>query len=413
MFFLYIHICRADEVTQLSTSHWFLVFFIGWPVGGGGGDGTASDKSSPSSNPHSRPSLSSNGNGGQPQEGIRDTADVHHRVSVEKTQAGNGTGTPAEEFRPSLGHISEAPEYDETEPRSNTAMAAQKGKSTQDVGNSTTRPCPATVPLITRRNTVARCTGVVKDVRESSTRRSSLGNCVLWEEDVRGSDAATDLEFSALMNRVGELRGAEHEEREGNTGRNRNSDRIRDTEGRKEREELDSPPLTRETASRKSLPASALKSYMRGTRSSVLKTRDGNAPQPDIAPPTSRQNKSPSTTGSTTTTSIRRKKLVSVKPSIPPVLLRRSGVVQKCEDETSSSIKSSDENESDTREKDADDKSRGDGSQTVTESGDGRSRRLSSPPQFTPSSHCRKEGCSNCLLVDLWFTIWHVELNKK
>ncbi|KAK3871214.1 hypothetical protein Pcinc_023628 [Petrolisthes cinctipes] len=295
----------------------------------------------------------------------------------------------------------------------------------QDKNSKSSNACPTTVPLITRRNTVARCTGVVKDIRDSSTRRSRLGNCFLWEEDVRGSDAATDLEFSALMERVGEMRGVEHEEREGNAGRIGTGDRIREIESRtKEREEMGSPPpLNRESSSRKSLPASALKSYMRGTRSSVLKTRDGSAPLPEQITPTTRHTKlqesikSSPITGSTTATSVRRKKLVSVKPSIPPVLLRRSGNVLKSEDETSlppNDMKASDENENITQDDDdATDNIKSKGSKGDPECDDGRSRRLSSPPQFSLSSPCRKEGCSSCLLVDLWFTIWYVELNKK
>ncbi|KAK7081907.1 hypothetical protein SK128_000882, partial [Halocaridina rubra] len=114
-------------------------------------------------------------------------------------------------------------------------------------------------PALNRRNTVARCTDIANDVKRKNLICHQNGDQhAIWDDHISGADAATDHEFSSLMERVSDL--------------NRKDSDASNLEDK-------TSSLTRGSQSRKSLPAGALKSYMRGTKASIMKTRESSPSQ--------------------------------------------------------------------------------------------------------------------------------------
>lgn len=268
------------------------------------------------------------------------------------------------------------------------------------------------MPLLVRRNTVARCTNFADDVRvgKSSTLRQS--SQVIWDDDITGADAATDHEFSSLMKRVNDIK----------------LDGRSPTKEDSIQGEISS--LSRGSASRMSLPSGALKSYMRSTKASVMKTRENSPPcavEPNKNLPTSKgsqtsqvftsASKRPnSSKGKTLTSSsegvesLPRRKGVVVKPNIPPVLLKGINKMQKLASSSQATNKSSEGqimvHSAVSTEKD------GLSACTKTENKEKNQEMSASLPHHLLSGQCQ-DNCSQCSLVDLWFTIWHVEFHKK
>lgn len=218
-----------------------------------------------------------------------------------------------------------------------------------------------TMPLLSRRNSVARCSGVMEDMR---------GKGGVNRLRIPRNRAATDNEFTSLMERI---------------------------------QEECIPALSSKTPSRKSLPAGALKSYMRGTLSSVRRSQGSSVPQSshdDSGKPEGRVKRG--SQGSNKQPSLQRKKIVPVKPSIPPVLLKArktDGTIPKAEAEAEVSTKDTDK---ETREKQQSEKS----ANTIG----GILEREGSLGEKT-LNHCGYH-CKGCQLVDLWFTFWHVQFNE-
>lgn len=255
-------------------------------------------------------------------------------------------------------------------------------------------------PFLIRRNTVARCTNVMQDVRgrKHNLQHIQDGQHLTWVDGVTGADAATDLEFSSLMERISTLSSALTE----------------NIHMKKE----DTVNLHRNYFSRKSLPAFALKSYMRGTKATVLKARNGHPPHPQEVDkctinthlPGGRSDKvsssgaSPATPGKNCSShvgggkTLQRRGAVIIKPRIPPILLKRA-VSEDYEHEHSTSQTVSSVGET------------AFGTSYTTKCNNGDGTELSTQ-QHLLSGQCEGK-CSHCLLVDLWFTIWHVEFNKK
>lgn len=295
---------RVDKISKLSSINWSFVFFIGWPLAGG-------DRATDTPCPNPRSTLSPSRDGGHSQESIRDTTRSH--------------GAAVEDF---LGDI--------VEEETSGCMAGKE-----------------TVPLLSRRNSVARCSGVMEDMRGVNRLR------------IPRNRAATDNEFASLMERI---------------------------------QEECIPALSSKTPSRKSLPAGALKSYMRGTLSSVRRSHGSSVPQSsqdDSGKPEGGVKRS--SQGSNKQPSLQRKKIVPIKPSIPPVLLKARGVdatIPKAEAETST--------------KDADKKTQ-EKQQSKNTIG-GLLEREGSLGEKT-LNHCGNQ-CKGCQLVDLWFTFWHLQFNE-
>lgn len=209
-------------------------------------------------------------------------------------------------------------------------------------------------PLLSRRNSVARCSGVMEDMR---------GKGGMERLKLPRNRAATDNEFSSLMERI---------------------------------QEECAPALSSRTPSRKSLPAGALKSYMRSTASSVRRSQGSSvpqSPQDDSGKPEGKfrrgsqvPNKQPS---------LQRKKIVPVKPSIPPVLLKAretSGTIPEAKASREVADKESEEKH----------QTENTSSRILGEEGGQKEGTL---------GHCGNQ-CKGCQLVDLWFTFWHVQFNE-
>lgn len=216
-----------------------------------------------------------------------------------------------------------------------------------------------TVPLLSRRNSVARCSGVMEDIR---------GKGGMNRLRVPRNRAATDNEFASLMERI---------------------------------QEECIPALSSKTPSRKSLPAGALKSYMRGTLSSARRSQGSSVPQSsqdESGKPEGKVKRG--SQGSNKQPSLQRKKIVPVKPSIPPVLLKArgtDGTISKAE--AQAPTKDADK---ETQEKQQFEKS----ANTI----DGILGREGSLGEKT-LNHCGNQ-CKGCQLVDLWFTFWHLQFNE-
>lgn len=301
---------RLDKISKLSSIIWSFVFFIGWPLAGG-------DRATDTPCPNPRPTLSPGGDGSHSQESIRDTARSH--------------GATVEDF---LGDIAE----EET-------SGCMTGKEM--------------VPLLSRRNSVARCSGVMEDMKgKGGVSRLRLPR----------NRAATDNEFASLMERI---------------------------------QEECIPTLSSKTPSRKSLPAGALKSYMRGTLSSVRRSQGSSVPQgsqDDSGKSEGRVKRSPQ--GPNKQPSLQRKKIVPVKPSIPPVLLKTrgtDGTIPKAE--ALSSTKSADK---ETQEKQQPKKSANTIGGILGREGSLGEKTL---------NNCGNQ-CKGCQLVDLWFTFWYLQFNE-
>lgn len=281
-------------------------------------------------------------------------------------------------------------------------------------------------PVLARRNTVTSCTDVVNDLKQEKhnpVRRNSEGQHVIWDMTVTSADAATDCEFSSLMDRIHNLNQS-----------------LKDCQNSNP-EKDGGYTLARDSPSRKSLPAGALKSYMRGTKASVMKTRDGNAsaqegdkgtPDPTgsssvstrpnrinpslEASPQSKalvsnraKNRNSHTESNET---VRRRKMVIVKPSIPPVLLKSANKPTSVNAATTS-VTHSQKNIS--HESCSETIVGGMNRSTNLSVGDntGDTAGVTAVAQHHLLSGQCQESCNHCLLVDLWFTIWHVEFNKK
>lgn len=231
-----------------------------------------------------------------------------------------------------------------------------------DIAEEETSGCMAgkeMVPLLSRRNSVARCSGVMEDMRgKGGVNRLRLPS----------NRAATDNEFASLMERI---------------------------------QEECIPTLSSKTPSRKSLPAGALKSYMRGTLSSVRRSQGSSVPQgsqDDSGKPEGRVKRG--SQGSNKQPSLQRKKIVPVKPSIPPVLLKTRGTdgsIPKAE--AQASTKGADK---ETREKQQSKKSANTIGGILGREGSLGEKTL---------NHCGNQ-CKGCQLVDLWFTFWYLQFNE-
>lgn len=219
-------------------------------------------------------------------------------------------------------------------------------------------------PLLSRRNSVACCSEVTENLKG---KKAAAILRVPWKY------AATEKEFISLMERV---------------------------------QEECAPPITSNRPSRKSLPAGALRSYMRSTVSSVRRSQGGLAPQsPQDDSAKSESNLKRDSQGSNRQSSLQRKKIVPVKPSIPPVLLKDRGT------------------------------GGGGGAAAVgpeakpplTPSANKESVRQQLPEDTACLPDEKKEGvvkrfggratgpcesnCTGCQLVDLWFIFWHAQFN--
>ena len=261
-----------------------------------------------------RPAFSPSGDGGHSQESIRDPARSH--------------GAALED---SLGDIAE-----EEKPDSLTGKV--------------------TAPLLSRRNSVARCSGVMEDIKEKGgvDRLRVPWNC-----------AATDNEFTLLMERI---------------------------------QEECAPALSSKTPSRKSLPAGALKSYMRSTVSSVRRSQGSPVPQSSLDDSGKPEGKfRRGSQGSNKQTFLQRKKIVPIKPSIPPVLLKArgtDGTIPEAEAQAST---------------EGPDKASQEGCQSENTIGSilgGKGRQ-----EGNTLGHCGNQ-CKGCQLVDLWFTFWYVQFTE-
>lgn len=387
----------------MPPSFWILVFFIGWPLSGGSG-ATISKINGPS--------LSPGRDGRLTKESIRDTKDIHREPvsEVENVEQLEGIVEHLDEIQED-GNIKGLEclqvELADNDHVNSTINQEEKGPGVvQKMVLKFSKHGPKQVPFLTRRNTVARCTNIVNDVKQGKhdlLRRNIESQHVVWDYNVTGADAATDLEFSLLMERMNVLNTASYDK----------------TRAKKDTTE-GSSSLNRQSSSRKSLPAGALKSYMRGTKVSVLKTREGSIPPsieeedrselrrnlPSRGSPSSsgRMNKAshlqqPSLQSKIATSirsdsimksgrscpegneTVQRKRTVTVKPSIPPVLLK--GTSKAITEESTTAILALN-----------------------------RDKAWSTPQRHLLGGQC-EEKCNHCLLVDLWFTIWHVEFNKK
>lgn len=410
----------------MPSSFWILVFFSGWPLSGG--NGATNTK-------FSRPTLSPGRDGRLTKEGIRDTQNICSKVveEIENVELEgiqghlnevqkDGDITPLETLQEEVVEDNDNHDQEDNE----TNEEKQGLGVVQKMVHKFSHCGPKQTPILARRNTVARCTNVMDDIRQGKrniSHHNSEGQHVVWDYSVTGADAATDLEFSSLMERISVLNTASY-----------NKVHVK-------KEVSEGSSLSRDDSSRKSLPAGALKSYMRCTKASVMKTREGNSP-PSVDGDKNASNKqSPSPTGSSLpngkvnhlqqsllqskvvisnksnskikirhmcpegSASVRRKKGVTMKPSIPSVLLKG---VNKLTSEASATVTSAvSHNNRDVT------------SQIVNnarESTVSESRKPECRTWLAPQHHlvgqCEVK-CNHCLLVDLWFTIWHVEFNKK
>lgn len=417
----------------MPSSLWILVFFIGWPLSGGNGATTTK---------FSRPTLSPGRDGRLTKEGIRDTEDIH-REFVDEAEDGKHLADIVEQLEEANegSEISENVSYedhntleDKTLEASTNCEEGQAPGVVQEMVRKFSSHGSRQTPFLIRRNTVARCTNVMKDIKgrkHNLIQHNVEGQHIIWVDSVTGADAATDLEFSSLMERISGLNSALNEKTKGGKDQNCVS-------------KENSTTLYRNSSSRKSLPACALKSYMRGTKASVMKTRDGNtphclegdkctlnrhlpSPQSSLSPSGISNKRIPLLDASTHSQvafscrskninshleggeTMRRKRLVNIKPSIPPVLLK--GANKTVSEKSSNSTT------------EVSHKHKGMTSQTVigvretlstsydSECDNGDKAELFSQHHLL-SGQCDGK-CSHCLLVDLWFTIWHVEFNKK
>lgn len=394
----------------MPTSIWILVFFIGWPLSGGNGAASTND---------SRPPLPPSRDGCITEESFRNSSSVHGECLSKDTEESHLDQAEYEDV-PILEAVWEEG-HEESDCVSGVAENIGVGKSqgpgvVQKMVRRFSRRDSKVIPPLVRRNTVARCTDVVSDVQkgEHNPFRRASEQHVIWDDSVSGADAATDHEFSSLMERVSDLY-------------QKDCNINMQSEG---------SPLARGSSSRKSLPAGALKSYMRGTKASILKTREGSPPHivdvssvkgvssPKGSPAPVRKGRVSSTVTSQgkgsnsdkadvkpkshgsagNTVTLRRKKVVTVKPSIPPVLLKGANKTPN-----QALLKSTDENIS-SENKETTNKER-----SVSVSGNSESQ----SNNFDISQHSHlfsmqcHDKCNSCSLVDLWFTIWHVEFNKK
>lgn len=385
---------------------WLLVFFSGWPLSGGNG-ATSTD--------HGRPSLPPSRDGCFSEEGVRDIQNIHRKHIEGETAAGlnnDGDHSIALESVMEEEHEENA-ERDckfKVEDDDVVCQEVQKAGVVQKMVRKFSRRGMKQMPLLVRRNTVARCTNFANDVGKSSTLQQS--SQVIWDDDVTGADAATDHEFSSLMKRVNDIK------LEG-----RSTIKEDSVQG-----EISS--LSRGSASRMSLPSGALKSYMRSTKASVMKTRENSPPcavetNKNLLASKSSQtsqvftspSKRPSTSKGKTHTSspegvdsLPRRKGVVVKPNIPPVLLKGINKMQKFASSSQATNKCSEGQitvpSAVSTEKD---------SLSVyskIESKEKSQEMAASLPHHLLSGQCQ-DNCSQCSLVDLWFTIWHVEFHKK
>jgi len=274
-------------------------------------------------------------------------------------------------------------------------------------------------PPMVRRNTVTRCTDVVCDVipgvPEVRKRKVSQGPHVVWDYRITGADAATDEEYKLLMERVNQFKEL-YLKKSGCRDVSEDSDNNGES-------------LTRETVARKSLPTGALKSYMRGTQNYLRRTgkvtveneNNNLVKSPSTTPQSPQQPRSPRilqrNSTSRTPSPKPHKKVVSQKPSIPHVLLKnasRNTVAinsnmnsnkDKCQTAGNSTTNKISANANKVE------------SNTDVQYKQEKENHLNcfSPPKW---SACKaeircEEDCRLCSLVDLWFTIWHVEFNKK
>lgn len=254
------------------------------------------------------------------------------------------------------------------------------------------------MPLLVRRNTVASCSNVANDVKTGKQQ-----NHVIWDDEVTGEDAATDHEFSSLMERVNDIKLEES------------------ATYRKFLSQNDTSSLNRGSAARMSLPSGALKSYMRSTKASVMKTRENSPPcnvevgknmltnkgSPDLQALTSSTKKTILCKGKCRNSipegseGLLKRKGVVVKPNIPPVLLKG---INKLQQQASTPVtKQSIEGNL---------LALSDGNTASAESKRKPEEMATSLPHHLLRGQCHV-NCSHCSLVDLWFTIWHVEFHKK
>lgn len=391
----------------MPSSVWLLVFFSGWPLSGGNG-ATSTD--------HGRPSLPPSRDGCFSEEGVRDLQSVHGKYIEGETAAGvnnDGDESIALESVMEEEHEENAEVECKFEGEDDDVVCqeAQNSGVVQKMVRKFSHRGMKQMPLLVRRNTVARCTNVANDVRVGKSSTLRQNSQVIWDDDVTGADAATDHEFSSLMKRVSDIK----------------------LEGRLPEEDAlqgESSSLSRGSASRMSLPSGALKSYMRSTKASVMKTREGSPPcavETNKNQPASRgsqnsqastgDSKRPSSSKGKThtpppegTDGLPRRKGVVVKPNIPPVLLKGINRMQK----PASSSQATD-NCSEGRSTVPTTVSTEKENLSIcskTESKEKSQEVAASLPHHLLSGQCQ-DNCSQCSLVDLWFTIWHVEFHKK
>lgn len=396
----------------MSSSFWVLFFFIGWPLSGGNGAAITNDN---------RPPFPPCRDGCFTEESVRNIEHLRGECVNEDLEKPADDIESNLEDTATLEAVWEEEDLDEEDDNQvfdegNCISEQSQGAGVvQKMVHKFSRRGSKFIPPLFRRNTVARCTDVANDVKQQKHNlfRRSSDQHIIWDDSVSGADAATDNEFSSLMERVSDL----------------NEPKVTNMQ--------DEASLTRGSPSRKSLPAGALKSYMRGTKASIMKTREGSPPHtfdnssPSVSPAlgskgktspgnsqvktshSDRSDTKPKSHGPHIQNSVtaRRKKVVNMKPNIPPVLLKganrdssqvatvSSKVFQNNADETVSS----EERTSSCKE----------GISSVT--GDAQSQ--SHIFEISQDSRlCRtqcQEKCNSCSLVDLWFTIWYVEFNKK
>lgn len=210
------------------------------------------------------------------------------------------------------------------------------------------------------------------------SRRNSVASCSLATQNRGGmamlrvpwSRAATEKEFISLMERV---------------------------------QEECAPPITANRPSRKSLPAGALRSYMRSTASSVRRSHgSGGSPSPSPQDESSKVKRDSQV--SKTQSLLPRKKIVPVKPSIPPVLLKDRGSVggsaASVGDEARHPVPSSTNKDSPQQHPPGDSTSvAAGGKEGLLKKGVGGA-----------TGPC-ETNCKGCQLVDLWFIFWHAQFN--
>lgn len=213
------------------------------------------------------------------------------------------------------------------------------------------------------------------------SRRNSVASCSLATQ-TRGGMAtlkvpwrrvATENEFVSLMERV---------------------------------QEECAPPITANRPSRKSLPAGALRSYMRSTVSSTRRSHGGSGSgSPSPSPQEEASKVKREAQASKTQSSLQRKKIVPVKPAIPPVLLKDRGSVEGSgatvgEEPRHPSAPQTNKDSLKQQQVPGDSSSAAaDGKEGVLKKGVGGA-----------TGPC-ETNCKGCQLVDLWFIFWHAQFN--